>query len=55
MYRSTSVGFNKYEVSDKTAQTARQWGDAHMYKTSYFKQSEKNVSYVECVITIFSL
>ncbi len=39
----TSTNFNKYEITDKMAQTARSWGDSYLYKTSYSTNSEKNV------------
>jgi hypothetical protein len=43
MFRSTTSAFNKYDVNEATGQTAKKWEADHMYKTSYFKQSEKNV------------
>ena len=43
--RSNSVNFNKYEISDSTLHSTRRWQDNQMYKTSYFKMSEKNVKY----------
>jgi hypothetical protein len=43
MFRSTSTGFNKYDVSNATVQSARKWEEDNMYKTSYFKMSQKNV------------
>ena len=46
MFRSTSTGFNKYDVSERTGQTAKMWENENMYKTSYFKQSDKNVRIV---------
>lgn len=45
MFRSTSLGFSKYIVSDSTNLSAKKWEDTNMYKTSYLKQSEKNVTF----------
>jgi hypothetical protein len=46
MFRSTSTGFNKYDTSEQTSRTHKKWEDENMYKTSYFKISEKNVIYL---------
>ena len=43
MLRSSSHGLNKYEVSDATVKSAKRWENDNMYKTSYFRQSDKNV------------
>ncbi len=43
MSLTSSNGFNKYEVTDTTIESAKRWENSNMYKTSYFKQSEKNV------------
>ena len=43
----SSLGFretNKYDVSDHSVQAAKRWEQDNMYKTSYYKQSEKNVN-----------
>ncbi len=44
MFRSTSLGFNKYELSEENIVTSRKWQGDEMYKTSYFRMSEKNVT-----------
>jgi len=47
MLRSSMTGFNKYDVNDSTVHTAKKWEGDHMYKTSYFKLSEKNVKKIK--------
>lgn len=51
MFRSASTGFGRYDVTEQTAQTARKWDDSHMYRTSYFNMSEKNV-YIKSITVI---
>lgn len=43
MFRSSSLGFSKYEVSEQNTLTSRKWQGDEMYKTSYYKMSDKNV------------
>ena len=34
---------NKYEIAESIAEKSKSWQNTFMYKTSYLKQSEKNV------------
>lgn len=43
MSRSYSQSVNKYAVTAETILAAKKWEEQNMYKSSYFKQSEKNV------------
>jgi hypothetical protein len=36
---------NGYEISDSIRDKSKSWQNPYMYKTSYLKQSEKNVNY----------
>jgi len=38
-----SIRDNKYEISEKIMNAGKRWEQDNMYKTSYYKQSEKNV------------
>lgn len=46
---STQPDFHnsKYQVSQETLQSSKIWEKDFMYKTSYFKQSEKNVTCIK--------
>ena len=35
--------YNKYEITESMVDKSRSWQSTFMYKTSYLKQSEKNV------------
>jgi hypothetical protein len=41
-----SIRENKYEISEKIMNAGKRWEQDNMYKTSYYKQSEKNVKIV---------
>lgn len=41
-----SSSINKYEITSDTADKGKSWQNNYMYKTSYLKQSEKNVLYI---------
>lgn len=40
----TTNKFAKYKVNPETEKSAKVWDNAELYKTSYFKMSEKNVN-----------
>lgn len=47
-----SIRDNKYEISEKIMNAGKRWEQDNMYKTSYYKQSEKNVK-IEYLIFSF--
>lgn len=47
-----SIRDNKYEISEKIMNAGKRWEQDNMYKTSYYKQSEKNVK-IEYLINLF--